>query len=167
MSDNDLRKAIERFASDPTGFFLRLAHNGNKQAANDLMERFIRAVDAGDEIDQRLLLFIADKLRRVVDGEDSRSVFPKPGEMGRPAKDEEHLELAVAVAQRMLDEPVADESLDNFNLANWTRKSTESDAVAEVAEASGVTESKVKKAFQHWRPTAYWRAAYLKKRRRL
>jgi hypothetical protein len=173
MDQDDLRAALARFETDPTGFFLRLVESGNKQATNDLMDRFIRAVARGDEIDQRLLAFVAGKLQRIVDGEDPRKVFPKPTRTGRPAKDDEHFQLAVAVAQRILGEPIEKESLDDFDPANWTRESSESDAILEVAHQLDPTDAElkkqatVKKAFQDWRQLAYRHAAYLKKRRRL
>jgi hypothetical protein len=147
--------------------------SGDKQAANNLMKQFIHAVRHGDEIEPRLLAFIADKLQRIVDGEDPRKVFPKPTRTGRPAKGEEHFELAVAVAQRILGEPIDDEPLRDFDPANWTRVSSESDAIAEVAreldhkDPDLKKQATVKKAFQEWRRPAYWWAAYLKKRRRL
>jgi len=173
MDKDDLHAALRRLQADPTGFFLRLVESGNKQAANDLLEGFIRAVSHGDEIDPRLLAFIADKLQRIVDGEDPRKVFPKPTRMGRPAKDDEHFQLAVAVAQRMLGEPIEDEALNDFDPANWTRASSESDAIFDVArqldpmDAELKKQAMIKKAFQEWRGLAYWQAAYLKKRRRL
>jgi hypothetical protein len=173
MDEDDLRAAVERVLADPTGFFLRLVESGDKQAANNLMKQFIHAVRHGDEIEPRLLAFIADKLQRIVDGEDPRKVFPKPTRTGRPAKGEEHFELAVAVAQRILGEPIDDEPLRDFDPANWTRVSSESDAIAEVAreldhkDPDLKKQATVKKAFQEWRRPAYWWAAYLKKRRRL
>ena len=173
MDDDDLRAAIDRFEADPTGVLLRLVESGSKPAAKDLLERFIRAVGHGDEIDPRLLAFIADKLQRIVDGEDARKVFPKPTRTGRPGKADEHFQLAVAVAQQILGEPIQTESLRDFDPANWTRVSSESDAISEVArqldpkDPDLKKQATVKKAFQTWRSSAYRHAAYLKKRRRL
>jgi len=168
MDDDNLRAELERLQADRTGFFLRLVESGNKRAANDLLEQFIRAVRHGEEIEMRLLAFIADKLQRIVDGEDPRKVFPKPTRTGRPAKDDEHFQLAVAVAYRILGEPIDDESLDDFDLTNWTRASSEADAIFEVAQQLDPTDADLKKqatvekAFQNWRRPAYWQANAVK-----
>ncbi|MEA3277228.1 MAG: hypothetical protein U9Q81_18465 [Pseudomonadota bacterium] len=167
FKDDDRRAAIDRFEADPIGFFLRRANAGNKPAGNDLIERFILAADKGAEIDGRLLAFITEKLRRILAAEDPRKVFPKPNREGRPSKDNEHSALATAVASRMLGDPIKPDGLDEFDPDNWTRADNELEAIATVAADRDVSESIVKKAFQDWRPSAYWQAAYLKKRRRL
>jgi hypothetical protein len=73
----------------------------------------------------------------------------------------------------MLGEPIAEEKLNDFDPANWTRKCSESEAIRAIAQELEPTDpdlkkqATVKRAFQEWRRAAYWQAAYLKKRRRL
>ena len=139
--------ALERAAADWIGFLLESIEQGNMAAIHDVLEEFVIDAETGRASDPRVLAFVAERLRRVIDGDDVRQVFPSPSKDGSPHKTREHFEQAVEVVVLMRD------------------GSTEAEAIETVAgRHRGVAAASIRNRLQQYRDAANRRADYLKAR---
>ena len=106
----------------------RLATEGDNMAGWDLLRLFVEAVREDDMPRPELLLNVADRIERVIGGEDPRTVFPSRRNVGRPAKYEKHQRIAL-----------------NLEL-NRRKGLTYENAVLETANDYNVSEALVRKA---------------------